>query len=165
MVREGKYKVKIIAGPLNTEGQITLIEDPLDHSTKAQKDADYEAVMRSFHMQESLAALMDSVMTEQKLIKDMKDKSPIVKEYYDSLEAIRAELVPVKEGRTVLFVDEEKIRDKISDIYAGVNFYQGEPTSSQVEGLNRLQRDIVDTNKKLETRKKTYRPKINEEYK
>ncbi|MCW3128333.1 MAG: hypothetical protein JWO03_3991, partial [Bacteroidetes bacterium] len=89
----------------------------------------------------------------------------IVKEYYDSLEAIRAELVPVKEGRTVLFVDEEKIRDKISDIYAGVNFYQGEPTSSQVEGLNRLQRDIIDTNKKLETRKKTYRPKINEEYK
>jgi photosystem II stability/assembly factor-like uncharacterized protein len=165
MVREGKYKVKIVAGALNAEGEIKLVEDPLDHSTKAQRDADYEAVMRTFHMQEDLATLMDSVMAEQKLIKDMQDKSPIIKEYYDSLEAIRAILVPVKEGRTVMFADEQKMRDKLSDIYAGVNFYQGEPTTSQVEGLNRLKRDIIDNEKKLDTRKKTYRPKVNEEYK
>jgi hypothetical protein len=165
MVREGKYKVKIVAGSLNAEGEIKLVEDPLDHSSKAQRDADYEAVMRTFHMQEDLATLMDSVMAEQKLIKDMQDKSPIIKEYYDSLEAIRAILVPVKEGRTVMFADEQKMRDKLSDIYAGVNFYQGEPTTSQVEGLNRLKRDIIDNEKKLDTRKKTYRPKVNEEYK
>ncbi|MFK5004417.1 hypothetical protein, partial [Klebsiella pneumoniae] len=89
--------------------------DPLDHSTKEQKDAQYESVMRTFKMQEELAALMDSVTTEMKLIKELKDKSPVIKEYYDSLEAIRAELVPVKEGRTVMFADEQKLRDKISD--------------------------------------------------
>ena len=164
MVREGKYKVKIIAGGNSTEGNISLIQDPYDHSTQAQKDADYDAVMRTFKMQEELATLMDSVTAEEKRVKEIKDQSPIAKEYYDSLEAIRAELVPVKEGRTVMFADEEKIREKLSDIYAGVNFYQGEPTSSQVEGLNKIKRDVVDSGKKLDTRKKTYRPKLVDEF-
>ena len=165
MVREGKYKVKIIAANMSTEGDIQLTPDPLDHSTKEQRDADYEVVMRTYKMQEDLARLMDSVIAEEKLIKDDKDQSPVIKEYYDSLEAIRAELVPVKEGRTVLFADEQKLRDKISDIYAGVNFFQGAPTGSQVEGLNKLGRDMADGNKKLEDRKKTYRPKVKEAYK
>jgi hypothetical protein len=165
MVREGKYKVKIIAGSLSTDGEIKLVADPLDHSTQAQKDAQYESVMRTFRMQEDLARLMDSVTAEMKLLKDLTDKSPIIKEYYDSLEVIRAELVPVKEGRTVMFADEQKLREKLSDIYAGVNFYQGEPTSSQTEGLNKLKRDMIDSNTKLETRKKTYRPKVAPEFK
>ena len=165
MVREGKYKVKIIAGGLSTDGEIKLVADPLDHSTQAQKDAQYESVMRTFKMQEDLARLMDSVTAEMKLLKDLTDKSPIIKEYYDSLEVIRAELVPVKEGRTVMFADEEKLREKLSDIYAGVNFYQGEPTTSQTEGLNKLKRDMIDSNTKLETRKKTYRPKVAPEFK
>ncbi len=150
---------------MSAEGELNLVNDPLNKATKAQQDADYDAVMRTYKMQEQMAALMDSVVNEEKLIKDEKDQSPVIKEYYDSLEAIRSALVPVKEGRTVIFVDEEKILDKISDIYAGVNFYQGEPTTSQVEGLNRLQRDVNDNAQKLETRKKAYRPKVKEEYK
>jgi hypothetical protein len=63
-----------------------------------------------------------------------------------------------------MFADEEKIREKLSDIYAGVNFYQGQPTSSQVEGLNKIKRDVIDTGKKLDTRKKTYRPKLVDEF-
>jgi hypothetical protein len=57
------------------------------------------------------------------------------------------------------------LREKISDIYAGVNFFQGAPTGSQVEGLNKLGRDMSDGNKKLEEHKKTYRPKVKEAYK
>ncbi|HWB64717.1 MAG TPA: hypothetical protein VG603_14475 [Chitinophagales bacterium] len=160
MVRDGKYKVKVIAGDMSAQGDLNLVPDPLTKATKTQIDAGYDAVARTYRMQEELAKLMDSVLAEEKLIKDMKDESPAIQQYYDSLEAIRAELVPVKEGRNVIFVDEEKLRDKLSDIYFGVNFYEGEPTTSQVDGLNKLQRDINSENQKLDERKKTFRPKV-----
>jgi hypothetical protein len=165
MVLEGKYKVKVTVNGKSAEGDLDLITDTKSSATAKDREQNHDAVMRTYKMQEELATLMDSVLAEEKLIKDAQGQSPVVKEYYDSLEKIRAELVPVKEGRTVIFVDEEKLRDKISDIYAGVNFYQGGPTSSQMEGLNKLQRDMLDTGKKLDERKKTYRPKVKAELK
>ncbi len=165
MVLEGKYKVKVVVNGKTAEGELDLVHDDKSAATSQQLAQNHDAVMRSYKMQEELASLMDSVLQEEKQIKEAIGLSPIIKEYYDSLEELRAELVPVKEGRTVIFVDEQKLRDKISDIYAGVNFYQGEPTHSQVEGLNKLQRDMNDGGKKLEERKKTYRPKVNTELK
>lgn len=162
LVREGKYKVKVIAGDKTAEGELQLVVDPRATTTAAERDENYNAVMRTYKMQEDLAKLMDSVIAEQKKILDLQGESPLVKEYYDSLEAIRAELVPVKTGRTVLFADEEKLRDKISDIYFGITYSDNKPTTSQNEGLNKLQRDMNNTERKLEERKKTYRPKVND---
>jgi len=164
-VRPGKYKVKIIANDKTAEGELELIVDPKAKTTAAEREENYNAVMRTYKMQEDLAKLMDSVLDEQKQIKDLQAESPVVKEYYDSLEAIRAELVPVKTGRTVLFADEEKLRDKISDIYFGVAFSDSKPTTSQNDGLNKLQRDMNAVDAKLVDRKKTYRPKVNQSLK
>lgn len=161
LVRPGRYKVKIVANDKTAEGELTLIVDPKAKTTEAEREENYSAVMRTYKMQEDLATLMDSVLAEQKQIKDLQSEAPVVKEYYDSLEAIRAELVPVKTGRTVLFADEEKLRDKISDIYFGVAYSDFKPTTSQNDGLNRLQRDMSNVDKKLAERKKTYRPKVN----
>lgn len=161
-VREGKYKVKIIANDKSAEGELELIVDPKAKTTAAEREENYNAVMRTYKMQEDLAKLMDSVLAEQKMIKELQGEAPVVKEYFDSLEVIRAELVPVKTGRTVLFADEEKLRDKISDIYFGVTYSDSKPTTSQNDGLNKLQRDMNTVDKKLVERKKTYRPKVNE---
>ena len=139
-----------------------LIVDPKAKTTAAEREENHNAVMRTYKMQEDLAKLMDSVLYEQKQIKDLQGEAPVIKEYYDSLEAIRSELVPVKTGRTVLFADEEKLRDKISDIYFGVTYSDSKPTTSQNDGLNKLQRDMNTVDKKLVERKKTYRPKVKE---
>ena len=163
MVAEGKYKVKVLVNGKEADDNIELVPDTRSSATEKEKEEDRESLMRTFKMQEDLANLMDSVIAEEKMIKEFKDQSPVVKQYYDSLEIIRAELVPVKEGRTVIFVDEEKMRDRISDIYAGVAFYQGAPTASQVQGLNKLQRDMNTTSQKLDERKKTFRPKVKAE--
>jgi len=162
MVLEGKYKVKVVIGNESAEGVLSLVKDTLTPISEKDRKENYDAVMRAFQMQDTLATLMDSVIAEEKRVKDLRDLSPVIKEYYDSLESVRATLVPVKEGRTVIFVDEQKIRDKVSDIYAGVNFYEGQPTTSQEEGLTKLQQDIKNNEKKLEERKQTFRPRIRE---
>ncbi len=165
MVEEGKYKVRIVINDKSAEGEINLVADPRSTATALEKQKNRETLKKTIKMQEDLANLMDSVMAEQKLLKDIKDLSPVIKEYYDSLENIRAELVPVKEGRSVGFVDEQKLRDKVSDIYAGVLFYEGIPTTSQTQSLVKLDHDMTETKHKLEEEKKTYRPKVREELK
>lgn len=160
MVKEGKYKVKIVAGAQSAEGELNLIADAKSSFTQDDKNANREAVERTYRMQEELAVLMDSVMAEKNILELIKNFAPVIQEYYDSIEAIRATLVPVKTGRSVMFADEERLRDKITDVYFGVNFYEGMPTASQGETLNKLQRDINDNKQKLDERKKTYRPKV-----
>jgi photosystem II stability/assembly factor-like uncharacterized protein len=162
---DGKYKVKVTVNGKSAEGDIELLPDPRTSITKEQRDANHLAVERTFKMQEELARLMDSLLLEQKLIVSDTGTALVVREYYDSLEAIRATLVPVKTGRTVLFADEERLRDKLSDVYSGLNFYEGQPTTSQNDGLNRTQRDINSNKTKLEERKRTYRPKVSAELK
>jgi hypothetical protein len=163
MAQEGKYKVKIVVNDKTAEGDLNLIPDPKSSISKEDRQANYRSVMHAYKMEEDLASLMDSVTKEKELIKNVTALSPVIQEYYDSLEAIRSNLVPVKEGRTVLFVDEGKLRDKVSDIYYGVNFYEGKPTASQTEGLGKLQSDMNKEKAKLEERKKTYRPKVKSE--
>lgn len=165
MVREGKYKIKVTVNDKSASGDLVLIPDPKSTFTKQQRDDNFNSVMRTFKMHEELATLMDSLLNEQKLIVNDTAASLVIKEYYDSLEAIRATLVPVKTGRTVLFADEERLRDKITDVYFGVNFYEGEPTTSQVNSLNQLQRNINENKTRLEDRKKNYRPKVSAELK
>jgi photosystem II stability/assembly factor-like uncharacterized protein len=162
MVVDGKYKVRITVNGKAVDGDLILLPDTKTSITKEERLRNVEAVQRVYKMEEELADVMDSVLAEQELIKDFVEDAPVVKEYYDSLEIIRSFLVPVKTGRTVLFADEEKLRDKVSDIYYGVNFYEGLPTTSQQEGLNKLQRELNETAKKLDERKKFFRPKVSE---
>jgi hypothetical protein len=163
--RDGKYKVRVTVNGKSAEGDLELLPDNKTSITKEQREANHAAVQRTFKMQEELAVLMDSLLNEQKLIAADTATALVIREYYDSLEAIRATLVPVKTGRTVLFADEERLRDKLSDVYYGLSFYEGEPTSSQNDRLNRTQREIIANKTKLEDRKRTYRPKISEELK
>lgn len=162
MVKEGNYLVRVIAGDKSAEGVLNLVADPQSSFTAEDKTANYDAVERTFRMQEELALLMDSVMAEKNILEPVKGEAPVIAEYYDSIEAIRGKLVPVKTGRTVLFADEERLRDKITDVYFGVNFYEGRPTTSQNESLNKLQREMNEEKQKLEERKKFYRPKVKE---
>lgn len=165
MVRDGKYTIKIVANDKVASGELELIPDPRSSFTAEQREANYAAVECTKKMEEELAVVMDSLLVEQQMIKEVKDLSPVITEYYDSLESIRKSLVPVKEGNNVLFVDEENLREKVTDIYYGVNFYEGQPTGSQQEGMNSIQKEMNEARNKIEERKKTYRPKVKAELK
>jgi len=160
MVLDGTYKVKIVTPTGIAEGKLELVPDKMGSITKDERKQNAEIVERVFKMEEELAIVMDSVLAEQANVKEFTGVAPIVQEYFDSLENIRAYIVPVKTGRSVLFADEEKLRDKISDIYYGVNFYEGLPTTSQVEGLNKLQREINSTKQRLDKTKNAYRARV-----
>ncbi len=160
MVQAGKYKLKLIVGEKSYDGEIELKEDTKANISAEDKAMNTQLMQKTVALQEDLAKLMDSVTAEQNKLKENLNDDKVIKEYFDSLEVVRAELVPVKTGRAVLFAVEEKLRDKVSDIYAGVLFYDGRPTNSQSDGLKKLNKEFEKSKAKFEMRKKTFTPLI-----
>ena len=57
-------------------------------------------------------------------------------------------LAPTIEGTAI--TGEEKIRDKIADVYFGVSSYEGRPTDSQIERLKGLRKEMDDASAKAD---------------
>ncbi len=163
MVLEGKYKLRLMIGGEAVEGSIELISDPKTTISAEDRKKNFETVMEVYKMAEDLAVIMDSVMKEQNEIADYVNQSELLKEYQDSLEVVRALLVPVKEGTAI--TGEEKIRDKISELYWTTNFYEGRPTDSQLIRIEGLQQEMGDAEEKLVQIKSVYRPRVYAELK
>jgi hypothetical protein len=167
-VKPGTYKIKLLVGVASYDGTLTLTQDKNSTISLDDRNKNYEAVDKVFKLQENLASLMDSVLSIQKpiqaLIKEGK-ASETLKAYNDSLEVIRKLLVPVKEGGNVAFVDEDALRDRLSELYFGLSFYEGRPTDSQLEKIGAVQYDIDEADKKYKKTKAQFQDKTKEELK
>ena len=167
-VKPGTYKIKLLVGAATYEGNLVLTTDNKSTITLEDRNKNYEAIDKVFKLQESLASLMDSVLAIQKPIQEIIKSgkaSENLKMYNDSLEEIRKMLVPVKEGGNVLFVDEDALRDRLSELYFGLSFFEGRPTDSQLEKIGTVQYDIDEADKKFKKTKSQFQDKTKDELK
>ena len=81
--------------------------------------------------------------------------------YYDKLEKVRKELVATKEGQSI--TGEERIREKLSELYAQVVSYDGRPTDSQVQRIDGLKYDMQKQKDVADAIWKNDMPKLNEQ--
>jgi photosystem II stability/assembly factor-like uncharacterized protein len=165
LVHAGKYTLKLkIADKIVAEGALNLVPDKNTDIVAADRDDNYAFVANVMSQQETLATLMDSVLKQLNPLKEaIKANSTTpdaeIKEYYDTLENVRATLVSVKEGTAI--TGEEKIRDKLSDLYAGVIFYEGKPTDSQADRLKGLKQEIQNARVRFNGHVTKYSLKVN----
>jgi len=68
------------------------------------------------------------------------------------------ELVATKEGA---ITGEEKLREKIAQLYGYIMFYKGKPTDSQMVRLNDLEKEVNVKNESLQKIKQTDLVKLN----
>jgi hypothetical protein len=67
----------------------------------------------------------------------------------DSLEAIRKRCVATKGGTAI--TGEERIREKLSELFASIVYYLGRPNDLQFERIKGLEKEIADEKTKAET--------------
>ena len=79
--------------------------------------------------------------------------------YADKLETIRKELVATKEGLGI--TGEERIREKLSELYGTVVGYDGRPTDSQLDRLKGLTSELKKQNDLADAIWKNDLPKVN----
>jgi photosystem II stability/assembly factor-like uncharacterized protein len=151
----GKYTVKIIKSDQTYEGQISVAYDPTIPHSIADRDKRYEILMNAYNLLEDLAYI-DKVVTE---IRDQakekagkannKTLSKKLTGLSEKMETLHKELVAT--NVTSAITGEEKLREKIGDIYSAVNGYQGRPSQNQMDRLEILTKKVDEKKTSLDT--------------
>jgi len=101
-------------------------------------------------MTESLADIVDNILyvqkEAQKIIDEKKGDVDAAKELIDKLETIRKTLVATKEGG--FLTGEQQLREKISDVYTTVVYFNGKPNVSVMQRIPGLEGEIKDADNK-----------------
>jgi photosystem II stability/assembly factor-like uncharacterized protein len=148
MVLPGDYTVKIKVGDKEYQQTIKLLHDETNKDLSlTDRQKQFKAAMQLYKMHEDLAATVDDINEKQKLIKDNIDKikdsaaKKIMVEYNIKLEEQRSQLLATKQKSA--FADEERLREKITDVYVAVAGPEAPPSNLQLQKAETLQIEVV----------------------
>ncbi len=156
LVLPGKYSAELRIGKDVYTNDFEIKPDPTADYTMEERKKQYDLSMKLFNQLEELAGRMSEVVDYQKqvdtLLKKTKDAklTASLKMYRDSLENIRKEIVPTK--HTSIFADEQRLRERISEVYGQVLSSESEPNNfvyKRLEGLKAEVTKLVERNEKI----------------
>ena len=146
LVPAGTYTIKLKYAGKEIAAAVELIEDPSGTHSASDRESYYSTVMQLYKMQEDLADLVAKINLLNKQldngIADLQWKSvkKVALAFRDSLQTLRKSLIATKEGTAI--TGEEQLREKLTDIYAGVAGFDGRPTQSQFLGMIALDTEL-----------------------
>lgn len=152
MVLPGNYTMKLTVGDKQYSSTLTLVHDESNKTfTLEDRKLQYKTAMELYDLHEELAALVDSINHKQKAIKDAltnttnKKTIDFLKEYNAKLETLRATLLATKQ--TSIFADEERLRERITKVYAAVSEQEAAPSNLQIANVGVLKTDFSSAKK------------------
>jgi photosystem II stability/assembly factor-like uncharacterized protein len=164
MVLPGDYTVKLKVGDKEYTQPLKLVHDEKNKEfTLADRQLQYKTAIQLYKMHEELAAVVDDINEKQKMVKDNFDKvkdpatKKLMEEFNAKLEEERSQLLATKQKS--IFADEQKLREKITDVYSAVASQEAPPSNLQVQRADLLQKEV--TTKKQDVKKvndKYYKP-------
>jgi len=147
MVMPGDYTVKLKVGDKEYSKQIKLVHDYSNPNfTLAQREAQYKTATDFYHLHEQLASVVDEINNNQKMLRENTGKvksdkiKKLLKEYDARLEALRETLLASKQKSQ--FADEQKLRERINDVYVAVCNQEAAPSNLQTQRVGVLQQDF-----------------------
>jgi photosystem II stability/assembly factor-like uncharacterized protein len=168
MVMPGNYTVKLKLGKKEYTQAITLIHDSANvHFSLKDRQAQYATAMALYHLHEDLARTVEDISDNQKILTEniLKIKGPkgkkLLEEYNGKLEELRSSLLATKQKS--IFADEQRLRERISDVYVAVCMQEAAPSNLQaqrVEVLRQEWRKADETNALLKAK---YQDKVKKE--
>ncbi len=144
-VPEGSYKYRLIKGNDTYEGQVTLVPDPRSTHSAEDRRLQQRTALQLYDMLERLTYVVDATI-------DLRDQARAranqasggtarrLNGYADELDQFRETVVATSEAGWVS--GEEKLREKLGELYGGVNGYAGRPTESELARMKVLQTDL-----------------------
>jgi photosystem II stability/assembly factor-like uncharacterized protein len=155
-VLPGTYTVKMIKGKESHSFPVSLIPDPRTQHTSEDRALQHETVMKLYRMLERLTTVVDSITDARDQARARAEKLPAgdpVRKRLDALgmalEEQRKALVSSK--RTEGISGEEKLREKLGNLYGNVNFFDGRPSESQLSRMAVLETELEEAYAKYRT--------------
>ena len=152
-VPEGSYTVKLIKGKKTLEGQVTLVADPRSPHSAEDRALQQRTALRLYHDLDRLTYTVDAIADAEDQARKRAEEAAGRKRLRRRLRALaerleeqRKGLVATKKG---LITGEEKLREKLGDLYGAVNRYAGRPTDSQLARLEGLEKELTEAEQAL----------------
>jgi len=143
---DGTYTIKITRGKETASAEFHVVADPRGKHSAADRAEQYKTVVEGYHLVEHIAYVVDVVGDLKSQAVDRAGKLPAddatrkrLEALRDSLAATQSKLAATKEGG---YTGEIKLREKILEVYGGVNGYTGKPTESQIAQLAALTKQL-----------------------
>jgi hypothetical protein len=154
-VQEGTYVVKVTKGKDTYASDIKLVPDPRSKSTAADRALQHKTVMQLYDMLGQLTFIVDATndLRDQARQRAASATDSGLKDQLNGLtqklEDFRSTLVSVKEGGMI--TGEKKLREKLGELYGGVNGYCGRPTQSQIDSTAVFQKKLDEAGGQFQT--------------
>jgi len=162
-VQPGKYKVVLVKGKKSYTSEIEIKLDPNSKHSDTDRQIRLDNLMKAYNLLEKLAFLDKQLLDMRDQSKEIKPK--VNKRYAKKLsdliktsDNLHKRLVATKKGN---ITGEEKIREKLGELYGFILFYDGRPTDSQINRLKGLEKDINEIETEIKTLKSKYVRPIN----
>ena len=142
----GTYTIRITKGDQVATGLLVLIEDPESRHTIADRQLQRVTTKKLFSLSEDLAFFNEQVLNMKMRALSMVDSikntgsQKLLRELSQKMDGIRKELIATKEGLAI--TGEEKIRERLSELYGSVLGYEGRPSDSHLDKMKALEHDI-----------------------
>ncbi|MCB9267569.1 MAG: hypothetical protein H6558_21300 [Lewinellaceae bacterium] len=153
-VPPGAYTVRLTKGKEVYETTLELVSDPESIHSEAGREAQHEAAMKLYHMNESLAYLIDQVDRMSEGVETARGKAPskkvlkLLEPFATELKTMKEELV-VTTGDNYVGAAEPMLREKIASLYSEVAGYAGRPSNAQMENLELLSSRLEAAQQKM----------------
>ena len=165
MFPEGTYTVKLIKGDKIFTQKMNIAVDPACIHSKEDRDLQFNTSMKLYNMQEDLAYLSEVINRTNKAVLVLSDTvkpeelKKELKEFSDKLIELSKTIIASKEGTGI--TGEEKLREKLSQLYYSVVNFPGRPTDSQLQRVKGLEDDYNKANNAKDKIFSSYLDKIN----
>ncbi len=153
-VMEGTYAVRLIKNKDVLTEPLVLEADPASPFSRADRQARFDASMQLYGMIEDLAYTVDRVREVRDAAQARAAACPdaALKARLETLaaaaEAARGTFVPVKEVEGL--TGEDRLREKLSEVYGAVTSYRGRPSRTHLDRMAAVGKDIATATQAFE---------------
>ncbi len=146
MVLPGVYTAKLKIGDKVYTTTLNCVHDNANKDlTPADRKLVFDKAMNLQKMYARLGVVVDSITEAQTKLKSdtvAYKKSRSNQQLVADLEKIRAELMATKQ--TSMFADEEKVRERISELYGTFCEMESKPNATQIQAIQDLELQLVE---------------------
>jgi photosystem II stability/assembly factor-like uncharacterized protein len=168
MVLPGRYTVKLKLGNKEYTQAVTLVADSTNsHFSLKDRRQQYATAMQLYRMHEHLSETVEDISKNQKILTDNTGKlksskgKKLLEEYNGKLEELRGTLLATRQKS--IFADEERLRERISEVYVAVCMQEAPPSNLQMQRVEVLQQELEVADRSNALLKSKYDEKIKKE--
>lgn len=135
-MKEGIYKVVLTKGDDTFETEVELLPPINNKHSQADRDLQFETVMKLYRMQENLNFLSDQMRDLIEQIEgrlEQTDRKRLVSDLEERKQALSDKRSKILDDDSSIFASKERLRDDVINLYGRVVSYQGRPSQDQLD--------------------------------